>query len=227
MPAPVRDLAIVLRRTDYGEADRILQFLTSAHGKIGVIAKGVRREKSKLAGGIELFAVCDIAYVPGKRDIGTLTGARLNKYFAHIVEDYDRTELGFRAIKAINRAAETVTETAFFELLKELFEALDDTNLKLELVESWFWLQFNILLGTGLNLTTDVNGMKLVEDSHYDFDEAEMAFVYKPNGRFSSDHIKLLRLISAKPPAVAAQVRDVENLLGDVAWLAMQLSPSS
>lgn len=46
--------AIVLRRTNYGETDRILNLLTP-EGKKSVLAKGVRREKSKLAGGIELF----------------------------------------------------------------------------------------------------------------------------------------------------------------------------
>ena len=46
--------AIVLRRTNYGEADRILQLLTPK-GKRSVMAKGVRRERSKLAGGIELL----------------------------------------------------------------------------------------------------------------------------------------------------------------------------
>ena len=46
-----RTQAIVLRRTNYGEADRILQLLTP-EGKKSVMAKGVRKEKSKLAGGI-------------------------------------------------------------------------------------------------------------------------------------------------------------------------------
>ena len=49
-------LAIVLRRTDFGEADRIVNLLTS-EGKISAIARGARRQKSKLAGGIEIFAV--------------------------------------------------------------------------------------------------------------------------------------------------------------------------
>ena len=39
--------AIVLRRTDYAEADRVLQLLTP-QGRRAVIAKGVRRERSKL-----------------------------------------------------------------------------------------------------------------------------------------------------------------------------------
>lgn len=227
MANPIRSQAIVLRRTNYGEADRILQLLTPDHGKISLMAKGVRKEKSKLAGGIELFAVSDIGFIAGKSDIGTLTGARLEHYYAHIVEDYDRTQLAYEAIKQIARAAETVVEAAFFELLRQLFAALDDLKLPLPLVEAWFWLQLNILLGLGLNLTTDANGMKLVEDSRYDFDGTDMAFVYRPDGRFATDHIKLLRLLSARPPQVAAQVRGVDALTTDVAWLARNLSPNN
>jgi len=43
---------IVLARTDFGEADRILTFLTPDNGKVKAIAKGVRKQKSKMAGGI-------------------------------------------------------------------------------------------------------------------------------------------------------------------------------
>ena len=54
-----RTRAIVLRRTNYGEADRVVQLLT-VEGRRSVMARGVRKEKSKLAGGIELFAVSDV-----------------------------------------------------------------------------------------------------------------------------------------------------------------------
>lgn len=64
-----RTQAIVLRRTNYGEADRILQLLTPL-GKMSVMARGVRREKSRLAGGIELFGVSDIVVTTGKGEIG-------------------------------------------------------------------------------------------------------------------------------------------------------------
>ena len=60
----IRTKAIVLRRTNYGEADRILNFLTE-QGVIAAIAKGVRKEKSKLAGAVELFTVSDITHHKG------------------------------------------------------------------------------------------------------------------------------------------------------------------
>ena len=77
--------AIVLRRTNYGEADRIVQLLTPL-GRRAVMARGVRREKSKLAGGIELFAVCDVVIGKGKGELGVLTSARADQFFRHILE---------------------------------------------------------------------------------------------------------------------------------------------
>ena len=50
---PNRDLstkAIVLKRTNYDEADRILNLLTP-EGKMSALARSVRKEKSRLAGG--------------------------------------------------------------------------------------------------------------------------------------------------------------------------------
>ena len=217
---PIRTKAIVLRRTNYGEADRILQLLTPEHGKLSVIAKGARREKSKLAGGIELFAVCDVSIVPGKGEMGTLTGARLDTFFAHILDNYERLQLGYEAIKQIIRIADTVNEPAFFELLRVTFESLNDSEINDRVIDAWFWLQLAILMGVGMNLSTDVNGMKLVEESRYNFDEAESAFVYSENGRFTTEHIKLMRILSAQQPRVAQQVRGIEELIADCVWLA-------
>lgn len=218
----IRTKAVVLRRTNYGEADRILQLLTSDQGKVSVMAKGVRREKSKLAGGIELFAICDVTVMPGKGEMGTLTGARLDTFFAQILKEYDRVQFGYEVIKQVSKATEMVSEPAFFELTAGAFEALNDPIIDVRLTETWFWLQLAILLGVGLNLSTDSNGMRLVEDNNYDFDITDSAFVYKPGGRFTTDHIKILRLLSAQPPKVAAHVGGIGELLNDCLWLARQ-----
>ena len=63
------DQAIVLKRVDYAEADRIVQVITRENGKRSLMARGVRRAKSKLAGGIELFSVSSITAIVGKGDI--------------------------------------------------------------------------------------------------------------------------------------------------------------
>lgn len=210
---PVRTKAIVLRRTNYGEADRVLQLLTPEQGKLAVMAKGVRREKSRLAGGIELFAVSDVVLAPGKGEIWTLTGAKMDIFFARIMADYERMQFGYTAIKQLSRLSEQVTDPVFFELLLETFAALNDQTISLHITMTWFWLQLGILEGQGMNLATDINGMKLVEGKNYTFDLEAMAFSFNNDGDFTTEHIKLLRLLSAQPPKVAARVKNITPLV--------------
>ena len=97
--------AIVLRRTDYAEADRVLQLLTP-QGRRAVIAKGVRRERSKLAGGIELLALCDVVIRSGRGELGLLTSARLSAFYRHILEDYERMQFAYQALKLVAQVIE-------------------------------------------------------------------------------------------------------------------------
>lgn len=215
-----RTKAIVIRRTDYGEADRIVQFLTPEQGKVSVMARGVRREKSKLAGGIELFARCDITVSIGRGELGILTSARLERFYSDILHDIDRLSFGYEVIKQVSKAADALDEPAFFTLIDEAYQNLNDVNVPLPVVQAWFWLQLAILLGVGLNLSTDDNGMKLVEEARYQFDESLGVFRFSENGRFTSDHIKLLRILSAHSPAVAMKVQSVDQLIDDSRWVA-------
>jgi len=64
-----RDHAVVLRKLDYGEADRIFTLLTRTHGKVGAIAKGVRRPESKLGPSLELYGHIDVLLARGRGDL--------------------------------------------------------------------------------------------------------------------------------------------------------------
>lgn len=218
----IRTKAIVLRRTDYGEADRIVQFLTPDHGIVSAMAKSVRKEKSRLAGGIELFARCDVTIGSGKGDLGIVTAARLDDFYGRIITDYDRLQFGYESIKQVSKAATAVDEPAFFDLLEQTFMSLNDLQIDVRLTQSWFWLQLAILLGVGLNLQTDVDGVKLIEDEKYTFSRSDHGFTKNQKGPFTGDHIKLLRLLSAQSPRVAAHVKGVQQLLPDVLWVAEQ-----
>ena len=59
----------MLRKLDYGEADRIFTFLTRTHGKVGAIAKGVRRPESKLGPSLELYGHVDLLLAKGRGDL--------------------------------------------------------------------------------------------------------------------------------------------------------------
>ena len=59
----------MLRKLDYGEADRIFTLLTRDHGKVGAIAKGVRRQSSKLGPSLELYSHIDVLLAKGRGEL--------------------------------------------------------------------------------------------------------------------------------------------------------------
>ena len=190
--------AIVLGRTDYGEADRILTLLTPAYGKLSLLAKGVRKVKSKLAGGIELFSVSEITFIKGRGEVGTLVSTRLVKHYGRIVADLNRTMLGYELIKQLNRVTEDEPEAEYFDLLAEAFAALDDAALPLDAVRLWFGAQLLRIAGHTPNLQTDEAGNKLSAERRYEFSFDHMAFALSPeHGHFTAPHIKFLRLAFA------------------------------
>ena len=220
----LRTEAIILRRTNYGEADRILNLLTPDNGKVSAIAKGVRKAKSKLAGGLELFATSDITILQGKSDMGTISSARMDKFYGSILKEYERMQLGYEVIKLINRATETVAEPEFYYLLKNSLVYLNELSIDYRVVEVWFRLHLVAALGVGLNLATTPDGQQLSAVERYDFDFTDMAFIQRSSGRFGADHIKLLRLINAKNPAILRQVSGLDEVLDDCLWLVRTVS---
>lgn len=188
--------AIVLARTDFGEADRILTFLTPDHGKVRGLARGVRKLKSKLAGGIELFSVSEISFIAGRGEINTIVSTRLLDHYGNIVKDLDRTNAGYDFIKTLDKATADHPEPGYFDLLAEVLVALDDRQMDLNLVKSWFNAELLRLAGHSPNLQTDVEGYKLAQDQTYDFNFDDMCF-QKSSSRqaFGEKDIKLLRLL--------------------------------
>ena len=76
MPGSWVDEGIVLRRVDYGESDRVLTLLTREHGKVGVIARGVRRQGSRMAAHTDLFARSRVQVARGRGELDVLTQAQ-------------------------------------------------------------------------------------------------------------------------------------------------------
>lgn len=215
---------IVLARTDYQEADRILTIITPDNGKLRVIAKGVRRPKSKLAGGIELFSLNEITVLPGKSDIKTLISSRLSVHYGDIVKDIQRTMLGYELLKVINRITEDEPGPEFFTLLQRSLEALNDQQLSYQLLELWFTLQLLHINGHSPNLATDSSGHQLKREGVYVFDFDEMCFRPQAQGVFTSSHIKLLRLgMSDNGVLVMKQLHGQETCLPETLLLAKNM----
>ena len=75
MPGNFKTEAVVLRSIRYGEADRIVHLYSATRGRIGAIAKGSRRPKSRFGGRLEPFFRLDLVLYEGRGDLFTVTGA--------------------------------------------------------------------------------------------------------------------------------------------------------
>lgn len=216
-----RSRAIVLRRTNYGEADRVLDLLTP-DGRISAMAKAVRKEKSKLTGGIELFAICDVVIGQGKGELGVLTSARLVHFYRHILEDYDRMQFAYEVLGQVARASASLDEPEWYDIVAEILAALDVSTIDLALVQTWFYVRIAQTLGDELNTMRDYKGDKLSPDSTYRYDSQEKGFIEDGRGSITAEHIKILRLVSVKPLSVIVQVGGMNEFLADSLYVARQ-----
>jgi DNA repair protein RecO len=187
-------------------------------GRRSVIAKGVRREKSKLAGGIELLAISDIVITQGRGSLGLLTSARLIQFYRHIMEDYDTMQFAYEAVKHVTRASEMVDEPDWFDMLHEVLMALDVLTIPRQMIQTWFYVRYAQLLGDELNLRSDIDGKPLIAGMTYSYDISEKGLRSNDSGQITSDHIKFLRLLRVKSIQVLAQVGGLDPILAE-AWL--------
>ncbi|OVE79261.1 DNA repair protein RecO [bacterium G20] len=204
---------IILSRTDYGEADRILNFLTPNRGKVRAIAKGARKSQSKLAGGIELFSVSDLTLIVGRGELNTLISSRLVRHYGNIVKNIERTNLAYEMLRMMNKATEEQPEPAYFKLLDQSLTALDDHSLDMDLTKLWFDMQLLKLAGHIPNLHTDSTGAKLAVSKNYNVNFEQMSFEPANSGPLTANHIKFLRLgFRADRPQTIHRINDAASL---------------
>ncbi|MDD4607119.1 MAG: DNA repair protein RecO [Patescibacteria group bacterium] len=82
-------LAIVLKQTDWRQADKLITVYTQDAGKKVLLARGIKKVKSKLAGHIEPFFLSEISIAPGK-NYDYLAGAITDNNFKNLRQDYHR-----------------------------------------------------------------------------------------------------------------------------------------
>lgn len=218
-----KTLAIVLRRTNFGEADRIVNFLTPS-GKIVAVARGARKQKSKIAGGIEAFSLNEVVFAEGKSEMKMIISARMKEHFGEIVKSLDRMEFGYLVIQKVSKACEHIDSTVFFENLLKTLVSLNDPEIDLGLIRAWFELNLAAATGDEINLEIDNLGEPLYADKTYDFDFFEKVFVARENGKFGANHIKFLRLMLASEPRILRKVVGGGQILRDLTEVISAIS---
>ena len=81
-----RTEGIVLRRSDFGEADRLLTVFTPGRGKLRLVAKGARKPSSRKSGHVELFCHSQFMVAVG-RELDIVTQAETVEPYRGLRED--------------------------------------------------------------------------------------------------------------------------------------------
>ena len=206
-----KDRGIVLSRVDYGERDRILTLLGAENGKISVLAKAARGQKSRLAGGIELLSETDVTFVDTRSKLKTLTGARLRHHFTSLARDMKRMQVAFEHIRIVNSVADEDAGQEYYPILLTSLAALDDPDLDMKVGDIWFNMRMLRASGSEPNLLSESSE---TGDS-FEFDFNNQHFSPVAQGAFARNDLKLLRLClnNSRPPRLQTPLGSEDRLL--------------
>ncbi len=143
---------IIIKITNFQEADRIVTVFTKEQGKMQFIAKGVRKVNSKTSGIVDLFV--DGAFeLTNKQQLPTLIQAHLNSWFPYLRTSLQHWQYAERAARALLRSTKELDpHPELYFLFKSFLESGKDVANA-----QWWWLNFLwqllFLSGFGIHLS--------------------------------------------------------------------------
>ncbi len=140
-PRVYKTEAIVLRSMNLGEADRVLTVLTPRLGKLRVIAKGVRRTRSRIGGALEPFSDVQLVLAVG-RTWDVVTSSSLEDPHLGLRNDLHSTAAAWYVVELADRFCEGAADShEAFRLLAQALSAFDaGAEVSREVVARWFEL---------------------------------------------------------------------------------------
>ncbi|MCL4500194.1 MAG: DNA repair protein RecO [Chloroflexi bacterium] len=172
--------AIILKRSDFGEADRLLTLYTPDLGKIRAIAKGARKPSSRKSGHVELFTHSVLLLAKGMH-LDIVTQAETVDAFMPLRTNLERLGYAYYLAELVDKFAEEGTENKpLFDLLLHALGWLSDGTNDPVLVARFFELQLLHLVGYRPQLYHCVNcGAELEPVENYF--SAEAGGIIEPN----------------------------------------------
>mgnify|MGYP002336251812 CR=1 FL=1 len=227
-PRVYKTEAIVLRTMELGEADRVLTVLTPRLGKLRVIAKGVRRPRSRIGGGLQPFSDVQLVLAVG-RTFDVVTSSALEDPHLGLRNDLHSTAAAWYLVELVDRFVEGAADSHdAFRLLAQGLSALDaGDEVSRDVVARWFELALLDAMGFRPELTRCIEcGADLEPEGNAYVPAA--GGVHCPQCRrtaptarpVSPDALKILRHLQRSPLVgvlrlrlVPALHREVERLL--------------
>jgi DNA repair protein RecO (recombination protein O) len=117
--------AVILKRQDLGEADRLLTVLSPDRGKLRLVGKGIRKPTSRKAGHLELFTHANLLVARG-RNLDIVTQADTIQAFRGLRDDLTRATIAYYVAELVDQFATEDTENrTLFRLLLEMLGELE------------------------------------------------------------------------------------------------------
>ncbi|MGQ0600887.1 MAG: DNA repair protein RecO [Anaerolineales bacterium] len=220
-----RTEAIVLRRKDIGEADRILTLLTPERGKVRVVAKGIRKPRSRKAGHLELFTRTNLLIATG-RDLGIVTQAQAVDAHRPIREDLTRGAYAHYAVELMDKfTPENQDNRDLYDLLRAALGWFS-TAVNVSLAARYYELRLLALSGFQPELRRCViNGEAIVAEDQF-FSAAQGGVVCAQCGKgksglilISTDALKYLRYFQSQSHIKVAGLKLAGNVLGEMEYV--------
>ncbi len=150
MPRPERTFrtdAIILRRQEFGEADRLLTLFTPEHGKLRAIAKGARKPTGRKTGHVELFTRVAMMINYG-RELHVVAQAELIEPYLPLREDLERGAYANYVVELLDSFSETEeTNRSLYKLLDATLGWLSEPGVDLRLLARFYELKVLELVG--------------------------------------------------------------------------------
>jgi DNA repair protein RecO (recombination protein O) len=126
MPGSFKTEAVVLRSIRYGEADRVLHLYSADRGRVGAVAKGVRRVRSRMGGRLEPMARVKLVLHQGRGELCTVTAVDTVHAHPGLRERRASLERGVQACEAVLRLLDSAEPNpAAYNLLCNQLALLD------------------------------------------------------------------------------------------------------
>ncbi len=145
-----RTQGFFIKKVERGEADQVFTVYTKDFGKLEVLGKAIRKIRSKLRGGAELFYLSEIEFIQGKT-YKTITDAILIENFSNIRKDLPRLAVAYQIVDVLdNLIVKEEKDEQIWQLLSETLDKLntkDKTQNTIYLVYYYFFWNLVSLLG--------------------------------------------------------------------------------
>ncbi len=138
--------AIILNRQDFRENDLRVVVYSKDYGKLELVARGAKKQTSKMAGHVEPFNLVNLMAVKGKQ-FDYIGSAISNNCFTNIKNDFDKVSAAGKSINIFNKSIKPeYPDQKIFYLLEDFLIAINN-NLDLSILSISFKLKLMALLG--------------------------------------------------------------------------------